>query len=210
MATVLQPQSVPDEQRLADRYGSVRALTEALCAPLVTEDYVVQSMDDVSPTKWHLAHTTWFFETFVLRPHAHGYREYDAAYPFLFNSYYVQAGERHCRAQRGYLSRPTVAQVFDYRRHVDAAVAALMQHADSAAQHAIAPLIEIGIHHEQQHQELMLTDIKHVFSVNPLRPAYAAAAAGTTPVDVAPLRWIEHDPGVHEVGHDGAGFAYDN
>jgi ergothioneine biosynthesis protein EgtB len=210
MATVLQPQSVPDEQRLADRYGSVRALTEALCAPLVTEDYVVQSMDDVSPTKWHLAHTTWFFETFVLRPHAHGYREYDAAYPFLFNSYYLQAGERHCRAQRGYLSRPTVAQVFDYRRHVDAAVAALMQHADSAAQHAIAPLIEIGIHHEQQHQELMLTDIKHVFSVNPLRPAYAAAAAGTTPVDVAPLRWIEHDPGVHEVGHDGAGFAYDN
>jgi ergothioneine biosynthesis protein EgtB len=191
---------------LAARYAAVRALTESLCEPLVTEDYVVQSMPDVSPTKWHLAHTSWFFETFILKPHLPHYREIDATYPFLFNSYYVQAGERHCRAQRGYISRPTVAEVFAYRAHVDAALHELL---GSAAAEQVAPLVEIGLHHEQQHQELLLTDIKHVFSVNPLRPVYRERQPDEPRV-AGPLEWVGFDGGVHEIGHDGDGFAYDN
>src|SRR5690606_21010714 len=135
-----------------------RRSTEALCDGLATEDYVVQSMDDASPTKWHLAHTSWFFETFVLRPHMEGYRPVDNAYAFLFNSYYVHAGERHCRAQRGYISRPTVAEVFSYRAHVDAAMEHLLSDLDDAHRAVIEPLVTIGLHHEQQHQELILTD----------------------------------------------------
>jgi formylglycine-generating enzyme required for sulfatase activity len=242
MATVLE-QGARQADGLADRYAAVRALSETLCEPLATEDYVVQSMPDVSPTKWHLAHTSWFFETFILKPHHAGYREIDAAYPFLFNSYYVQAGERHCRAQRGYISRPTVAQVFDYRHHVDAAMQELLQ---GPGAEDVAPLVEIGLNHEQQHQELMLTDIKHVFSVNPLRPAYRPGAGSDAAIPrpgagsdaglprtggasdealqgtgvvgaaalpgngVAPLRWIGFDGGLHEIGHDGSGFSYDN
>jgi ergothioneine biosynthesis protein EgtB len=189
----------------AERYRAVRGLSEALCKPLAVEDYVVQSMPDVSPTKWHLAHTSWFFETFILKPHQPGYREINPTYAYLFNSYYVQAGERHCRAQRGYISRPTVAEVFDYRRHVDEAMSALLEHDDPA----VAALVEIGLQHEQQHQELMLTDIKHVFSVNPLRPAYHAGASDERGA-VEPLTWIEHEGGLHEIGHQGDGFAYDN
>lgn len=206
MATLLQQQPAA---ALNQRLETVRSFTTSLCRPLATEDFVVQSMPDVSPTKWHLAHTTWFFETFILRPHLPGYREVNPVYAYLFNSYYVQAGERHCRDQRGYISRPTVAEVMDYRRHVDAALAALLDDADEARLAVVAPLIEIGIHHEQQHQELMLTDIKHVFSVNPLRPVY------TEQRDVPqqaprPLRWLDGPEGVHEVGHEGGGFAYDN
>jgi ergothioneine biosynthesis protein EgtB len=190
---------------LAVSYGRVRALTEKLCEPLVTEDYVVQSMPDVSPTKWHLAHTSWFFETFLLKPHLDGYREIDATYPFLFNSYYVQAGERHCRAQRGYISRPTVAEVFAYRHHVDEAMQRLL---GSSKAGDLAHLVEIGLNHEQQHQELMLTDIKHVFSVNPLRPVYQESAV---PATAAPaLSWEEFEGGIVEIGHDGHGFSYDN
>jgi ergothioneine biosynthesis protein EgtB len=204
MATVLQPRAGSDAS-LAARYTAVRSFTETLCTPLVTEDYVVQSMDDVSPTKWHLAHTTWFFETFILVPHATGYRVHHPDYAYLFNSYYVQAGERHCRAQRGYLSRPTVAEVFAYRAHVDEAMQRLLEADDPR----VAPLVEIGLHHEQQHQELMLTDIKHVFSVNPLRPSYGTASlpsGGAMP----PLRWVECANGVNVIGHDGPGFSYDN
>jgi ergothioneine biosynthesis protein EgtB len=166
-------------------------------------------MADVSPTKWHLAHTSWFFETFILRPHTEGYEEFDPAFAFLFNSYYVQAGERHCRAQRGYISRPRVAEVFAYRRHVDEAMARLLEEADPGRLAELAPLVELGLNHEQQHQELMLTDIKHVFSVNPLRPVYrerTATGAATAP----PLRWIRHEGGLQQIGHDGDGFAYDN
>jgi ergothioneine biosynthesis protein EgtB len=206
MGTVLE---AAGSTTLAERYTHVRRFSEALCEPLATEDYVVQSMEDVSPTKWHLAHTTWFFETFILRPHVHAYREFDPSFAFLFNSYYVQAGERHCRAQRGYISRPTVAEVFAYRRHVDAAMAQFLDGGDAGVAPEIEPLVEIGLNHEQQHQELMLTDIKHVFGVNPLRPAYrqeptrALAAA-------PPMGWVEFAGGVHRIGHDGAGFAYDN
>ena len=173
---------------LAARFADVRAFTERLCRGLATEDYVVQSSPDVSPTKWHLAHTTWFWETFVLTPHADGYALHDERYPFLFNSYYVQAGERHCRAQRGYLSRPTVAEVFAYRAHVDAAMAAFLDGFDEAGRPEIADVVEVGLHHEQQHQELMLTDLKHVFSVNPLRPVFAEREDRPSP-DPGPLGW---------------------
>jgi ergothioneine biosynthesis protein EgtB len=199
----------PSADLLISRYGEVRSQTEKLCVPLATEDYVVQSMPDVSPTKWHLAHTSWFFETFVLSPCLDGYAPLDPVYAYLFNSYYVQAGERHCRDQRGYISRPTVAEVFAYRRHVDGAMADLLGSGDEALIARVSPIVEIGLHHEQQHQELMLTDLKHVFSVNPLRPSYRQQALRplATP---APARWVGFDAGVHQIGHDGAGFAFDN
>ncbi len=194
---------------LSSRYTRIRRSTEALCDGLATEDYVVQSMDDVSPTKWHLAHTSWFFETFVLRPHLEGYRPVDNAYAFLFNSYYVHAGERHCRAQRGYISRPTVAEVFSYRAHVDAAMEHLLSDLDDARRAVIEPLVTIGLHHEQQHQELILTDIKHVFSVNPLRPVYRTAPAPAA-FSARPSNWIEYEGGLTWIGHEGDSFAFDN
>ena len=200
---------------LAERFRAVRALTESLCDGLETEDFVVQSMADVSPTKWHLAHTTWFWETFVLVPYAEGYALHDPRYPFLFNSYYVQAGPRHCRAQRGYLSRPTVADVFAYRAHVDAAMAAFLDTLDERERRDVAETVEIGLHHEQQHQELMLTDLKHVFAVNPLRPAYRERPADAAP-DPGPVRWRRFDAGVALIGATAEGdttrdrFHFDN
>jgi ergothioneine biosynthesis protein EgtB len=193
---------------LTARYDEVRAATEALCAPLVTEDFVVSSMPDVSPTKWHLAHTSWFFETFVLTPHLPSYRSIDARYAFLFNSYYVQAGERHCRAQRGLVTRPTVTQVFEYRAWVDEAMRRLMHDVAADASHPAWSLIEIGLHHEQQHQELMLTDIKHVFFTNPMRPAYRNAATAATPGAVQGWQVIEE--GLYDIGHAGDAFHFDN
>jgi ergothioneine biosynthesis protein EgtB len=195
---------------LVAAYRAVRSASERLCDPLVTEDYVVQSMPDVSPTKWHLAHTTWFFETFVLTPHAPGYVPFDPAFKFLFNSYYVTVGDRHCRQNRGQLSRPTVSEVYAYRRHVDGAMARLLADASPAMAETLRPLMDIGLNHEQQHQELMLTDLKHVFWVNPLRPAYRPAA--TSPVvEMAPLRWIKFGGGVRQIGWNGDdGFAFDN
>ncbi len=195
--------------RLATRYQAVRAQTEALCAPLETEDYVVSSMPDASPAKWHLAHTSWFFDTFVLAPFAPDYVERNPRYAFLFNSYYVQAGERHCRAQRGLVTRPTVREVFAYRQHVDQHMLALIDRIDGDPGHPARAIIELGIHHEQQHQELLLTDIKHVFWTNPLRPAYAPRPAG--PSASAPAsEWFAIAEGVYHIGHDGHGFAFDN
>jgi ergothioneine biosynthesis protein EgtB len=204
------PAAELEMQPLARRYPVVRRFTESLCEGLATEDYVVQSMPDVSPTKWHLAHTSWFFETFVLRPHLPDYRELNPRYAFLFNSYYVSAGERHCRDQRGYISRPTVAEVFAYRRHVDDAMAALVSRADAELYARLEPLITLGLNHEQQHQELMITDLKHVFGVNPLRPVFRPRV-GIGASDPAPdLAWVEFDGGLQTIGHDGIGFAYDN
>jgi ergothioneine biosynthesis protein EgtB len=194
---------------LLDRYRDVRDFTERLCEGLAVEDYVVQSMPDVSPTKWHLAHTSWFFETFILRPHLEGYRPLNETYAFLFNSYYVHAGERHCRAQRGYISRPTVEEVFAYRAHVDAAMESLLEGAAAATLETLTPLLTIGIHHEQQHQELLVTDIKHVFSVNPLRPVYRPGL-GAARGEAEPLRWIDFAGGLISIGHEGAGFSFDN
>ncbi|MEM1128136.1 MAG: ergothioneine biosynthesis protein EgtB [Bacteroidota bacterium] len=196
---------------LAERYDQVRAFTRRLAAPLAIEDYVIQTMEDVSPTKWHLAHTTWFFETFVLSPHLEGYRPCHPQYAYLFNSYYIQAGERHCRDRRGYLSRPTVEEVYAYRTYVDEHMQVLLNHPDEALQAVIAPLVEIGLHHEQQHQELLVTDIKHVLSVNPLRPVYRAdLTALGTPEEAPPLAWLSLAEGTYTVGHEGSGFHYDN
>jgi ergothioneine biosynthesis protein EgtB len=201
----------PDaEQRdlLQDRFAAVRARSLALTEGLSPEDQMVQSMADASPTKWHLAHTTWFFETFLLGPNVPDYRPFDADFGYLFNSYYEAVGARHARPRRGMLTRPSLDQVVAYRAHVDRAMPELMAAATPAGWLAIAPLIELGLNHEQQHQELMLTDLLHAFSCNPLRPAYrpyrpAPAAAP------APLAWLAVDEGLHEVGHDGKGFAFD-
>jgi ergothioneine biosynthesis protein EgtB len=189
---------------LLDRFRSVRRLTETLAAPLSPEDQTVQSMPDASPTKWHLAHTTWFFETFLLKPRLAGYRPFDPAYEYLFNSYYEAVGPRHPRPQRGMITRPGVDEVLAYRRHVTEAMAEMIESARGNA----GELIELGLHHEQQHQELILMDIKHALSLNPLFPAYAperpAAATG------APLRWLDFEGGLVEVGHAGEGFIFDN
>ncbi len=200
---------VSESPTMAQRYADIRGFSEQLTEGLAAEDMVVQSMPDVSPTKWHLAHTSWFFERFLLMPHLPGYRPLNETYLYLFNSYYQQAGERHCRDQRGYISRPTVAEVFAYRRHVDSAMLDLMAR-DVAHSDAVSSLITLGLHHEQQHQELMLTDIKHVFSVNPLRPVYRAGAPQPARSSLPRLSWTEFAGGVVEIGHDGDAFAYDN
>jgi ergothioneine biosynthesis protein EgtB len=196
-------------ESLRDRYVAVRTRTERLCDSLETEDYVVSSMPDVSPTKWHLAHTTWFFETFVLTPHAPSYAALDPRYAFLFNSYYVQAGERHCRAQRGLVTRPTVADVFAYRRHVDEEMLRLLESFDDA------DLIELGLNHEQQHQELLLSDIKHVFWTNPMRPSFQDPRLGPPPEwksarSPGTSDWTDVPEGVREIGHGGDSFSFDN
>jgi ergothioneine biosynthesis protein EgtB len=198
----------PDREQartsMAARYKAVRDRSLQLAAPLSPEDQLVQSMPDVSPTKWHLAHTTWFFETFLLKPRLAGYRVFDQAYDFLFNSYYEAVGPRHARAERGLISRPGSEEVRAYRAHVDEAMARLLE--SGAAD--VAELTELGLHHEQQHQELLLMDIKHVLSCNPLRPAYAPA--GPEAGAASPLGWIDLPGGLHEIGRQGAGFAFDN
>ena len=201
-------QSGVGEHAALARYQHVRATTERLCAPLATEDYVIQAMADASPTRWHLAHVTWFFETFVLRRYARGYRPLDDRYQHLFNSYYHGVGTPLVRAERGTLSRPTVAEVYAYRAHVDAAMAELIAGAGPDGDPAVVDLVELGLQHEQQHQELILTDIKFNLAANPLRPAYhdVDVPAGRA----APLSWIELDGGPGEIGHAGEGFAFDN
>ncbi|MGH6974100.1 MAG: ergothioneine biosynthesis protein EgtB [Stellaceae bacterium] len=191
------------------RFADCRARSEGLAAPLLPEDQVVQSMPDVSPTKWHLAHVTWFWETFLLVPHDAGYRVFDPAYNHLFNSYYEAVGPRHSRPARGLLSRPGVAEVARYRAHVTAAMERLIAAADAATFAAIAPLIELGIAHEEQHQELTLMDIKHVFAQSPLLPAYKSAVP--KPARAAPaLEWQSFVGGLVEVGDAESGFAFDN
>jgi ergothioneine biosynthesis protein EgtB len=193
---------------LADRYGAVRDLTETLASPLSPEDQTVQSMPDVSPTKWHRAHTTWFFETFLLTPGLAGYRERCPEYGYLFNSYYEAVGARHPRAARGVITRPGIEEVAAYRRHVDGAMADLVERLERRPEAGTLGLVELGVHHEQQHQELLLMDIKHVLSRNLMRPTYrdGAAAGGPAPAS----GWAEHHGGVVEIGHDGDGFAFDN
>ena len=155
---------------LEHRYHQVRQISEKICQPLAIEDYTIQSMPDVSPPKWHLAHTTWFFETFVLLPHLPGYTVFHPQFGYLFNSYYEAVGARHPRHQRGLLSRPTVAEVYRYRAHVDRAMTTLLSATPISAE--LTQLIILGLHHEQQHQELLLTDIKHILALNPLHPIY--------------------------------------
>ena len=193
----------------ASRYATVRSDSLRLAAPLSAEDQQVQSMPDVSPTKWHLAHVTWFFETFLLQPHLEGYSAFDPVFGYLFNSYYEAVGERHPRPQRGLLSRPALDHVMAYRAHVDAAMARVIAEAPAETWDRLEPLVELGLHHEQQHQELMLMDIKHVFWTNPLAPAYVP----TSPDPISPplpLEWLDFDGGLVEIGHDGQDFAFDN
>ncbi|HER33949.1 MAG TPA: ergothioneine biosynthesis protein EgtB, partial [Halothiobacillaceae bacterium] len=197
--------SVARPDRLAERYAEVRARSMALARPLSAEDQCVQSMPEVSPTKWHLAHTTWFFETFILCPGMSEYGIFRDAYNYLFNSYYEQVGPRHARPERGLLTRPSLGEVHAYRDHVDSAIQAFLD-ADPDAD-ALA-LIELGLHHEQQHQELMLTDIKHVLSCNPLYPAYHAPRPRERRCR-REATWIDHPGGLVEIGHHGAGFAFD-
>ena len=199
------------EKRLIDRFQSVREQTVNLCAPLQVEDFVVSTMTDVSPTKWHLAHTSWFFETFVLADHLPDYVSPNPRYAFLFNSYYVQAGERHCRAQRGLVTRPSVSEVFEYRDRVDDAMRRLCERIADDQDHPAWKIIELGIHHEQQHQELLLTDIKNVFWMNPLRPTYRLEKGdGRGEIRATVLTWRDFAAGVRHLGHTGTGFAFDN
>ena len=188
------------------QFRKVRADSVALAAPLSAEDQTLQSMPDASPTKWHLAHTSWFFETFLLEPHLPGYRRFHPMFGYLFNSYYDAVGARHPRPQRGMLSRPGVAEIAAYRAHVDAGMVRLF---DRRTRHGVAPLIQLGLHHKQQHQELILMDIKHALSLNPLQPAYRhrdSVSGAAAP----PMGWRSFAGGLHWVGHDGAGFAFDN
>jgi len=196
-------------ERLAVRYVAVRNFTEQLCAPLAVEDYVIQTMPDASPAKWHLAHTSWFFETFLLQPKLPGYRPFHPMFGYLFNSYYNAVGDRHCRPRRGLLSRPTVAEIYQYRAHVDRHLLELLDSGEGHRWQEIASILEIGLHHEQQHQELILTDIKTVFAANPLLPAYQEQALGRQPAP-PPVEWCTYPEGVSWIGHDGAGFAFDN
>ena len=201
MATLARPQPLP----LAERFVTVRSLSLALAAPLSDADATVQSMPDASPAKWHLAHTTWFFETFVLRDHAPGYRLHDERWPFLFNSYYEAEGRRHARDRRGIVTRPTLDEVRAYRAHVDAALVAALPSLPSEAQ----TLVELGCHHEQQHQELLVTDILHLFGENPLEPALYPPVRKQPVAMPGPIGWIEHAGGLVEIGHAGDGFAFD-
>jgi len=193
-------------------YATVRRHTEALAAPLSPEDQTVQTMADVSPTKWHRAHVTWFFETFVLGDHIEGYKPYADGYWTLFNSYYEAKGPRHPRPERGFITRPGAGEVGDYRSDIDKRMLEFLSGLDEAAIESLAPLMELGFHHEQQHQELLLMDIKHVMSCNPLRPA--AYASGEHHVrareDAGSRDWVVFEGGLSEVGAAGEGFTFDN
>ncbi len=204
-------QNSDKHKELIESYKKVRQFTHTLAEPLEIEDYVVQSMPDVSPTKWHLAHTSWFFESFVLSKALNEYKSPNSQYAYLFNSYYVQAGERHYRPKRGLISRPTVEQTYSYRNHVDESMLQFMENADSNEWKEFGPVIEIGIHHEQQHQELIVTDIKHVLSENPLHPRYIDKKNnGKSPQGPKELKWIAIDGGLYDIGNQGGVFGYDN
>jgi ergothioneine biosynthesis protein EgtB len=199
--------AIATASRVADRYAAVRSATVALAAPLSPEDCALQSMPDASPVKWHLAHTTWFLETFVLERFVPGYRPFHPHFRVLYNSYYVAVGARHPRPERGLISRPSLADVLAYREHVDARIGPVLADAEHDAE--LAALITLGLEHEQQHQELILTDLKHLFSCNPLQPAYQphwpfACASAEAP------RWIDLAGGLVQAGHEADGFCFDN
>ncbi|OOG56021.1 ergothioneine biosynthesis protein EgtB [Polaromonas sp. C04] len=201
-------------EALARRFAQVRAHSLALAEPLSAEDQCIQSMPDASPTKWHLAHSSWFFEAVVLCAHVPDYRPFDERFFYLFNSYYEALGPRHPRPLRGLLTRPPLAQVLAYRAHVDAAVQSFITRGGESMWQQALPLLMLGLQHEQQHQELMLTDILHALSCNPMLPAYAqpaqASALRLAPTAVPPLRWLAGPAGTVQIGHGGGGFAFDN
>ncbi|HEX8642582.1 MAG TPA: ergothioneine biosynthesis protein EgtB [Allosphingosinicella sp.] len=195
-----------EAQDPAGRYRGVRALSLAIAAPLSDADATIQPMPDASPAKWHLAHTSWFFETFVLRDHVAGYSPFDARWSYLFNSYYEGEGERHARDRRGMLSRPSLDEILAWRAHVDGALAAALPELPAPAR----ALVELGLHHEQQHQELMLMDVLAVFAANPLLPALFEPGPCAAQGEARPMGWIQGREGIVQVGDQGAGFAFDN
>jgi ergothioneine biosynthesis protein EgtB len=208
---------------LLARFHQIRDFTDALCANLEPEDFVVQSMPDVSPTKWHLAHTTWFFETFILKKFVSGYRAEVPEYAYLFNSYYNAAGDMHRRDLRGLISRPTVREARRYRSSIDMHIDNLLSDADENVIEKIEPILILGMHHEQQHQELLVTDIKHVFAQNPLYPVFREGKARPEPARrdqgaptstdgsaIRPCQFLDFEEATIEIGHDGPGFSYDN
>ncbi len=211
-APTLSDPDIPDHSlrsRMTEAFRAVRDETERRAAPLSPEDQLVQSTPDASPAKWHRAHTTWFFEQFLLGAHAPGYRVHNPDYAFLFNSYYVGAGPRHTRAHRGHLTRPGAEAVTAYRRHVDAAVLSFFAQAGEGELRELAPLVEVGLNHEQQHQELMVTDILHAFAQNPIPPAYDPSWR-CPDIERSEDAWVTLTEGIHGIGHAGASFHFDN
>ncbi|HVQ56880.1 MAG TPA: ergothioneine biosynthesis protein EgtB [Pyrinomonadaceae bacterium] len=200
------PQRV-GEQGLSQFYSSVRTYTEKLCEPLEIEDYIPQPIVDVSPVKWNIAHTTWFFEEMILKKFVPGYQPFDPSFGFLFNSYYNSIGDRTPRDHRGDLSRPTVSRVFEYRKYVDDRMHSLLSEPTSDE---VRELVILGLNHEQQHQELLLTDLKYTFSLNPLFPVYRENYAPIEIVDGASHVFVEVEAGMFEIGYDGDGFCFDN
>jgi ergothioneine biosynthesis protein EgtB len=208
-AALLKEASIsPDRARWIEAFRRVRGETERRAAPLSAEDQAIQSMPDASPAKWHRAHTTWFFETFLIQPHDPGYKVFDQRFGYLFNSYYVAAGPRHARPKRGLITRPDAGEVAAYRAHVDAAVEALIAEASAAALPEILRILEIGLNHEEQHQELLLTDILHAFAQNPTAPAYDAN--WRAPRATANGGYVELPEGIHTIGHQTDGYCFDN
>jgi ergothioneine biosynthesis protein EgtB len=195
---------------LLARYHEVRRFTERLCEGLQPEDCVVQSMPDVSPTKWHLAHTSWFFETFILKVWMPEYQPEIPEYAYLFNSYYNAAGSMHRRDLRGLISRPTLAETFRFRRSIDEQIEELLGRADDELLAEMEPVFTIGLHHEQQHQELLVTDIKHVFAQNPLHPVYRQREKRVEPRRIGPMTFVDFEETILEIGYGGRGFSYDN
>jgi ergothioneine biosynthesis protein EgtB len=198
-----------DRQHLLEQYQQVRDFSKTLCSPLAVEDYVIQSMPDCSPTKWHLAHVSWFFETFLLKPFAADYVSPNPGYAYLYNSYYNAVGDRYPRPERGHISRPTVEETYRYRAHVDEHVLDLVEVAAEHDLERIAPIVTLGLNHEQQHQELILTDLKNMLSRNPLHPIYAERSPNPA-VDVPPVKWVSFTEGINWIGHEGTDFAFDN
>jgi ergothioneine biosynthesis protein EgtB len=195
---------------LIAHYQAVRQMTERLARPLSPEDCQIQSMPDASPVKWHLAHTTWFFETFVLAPNALRFEPFHPSFGYLFNSYYNAVGDRLARPRRGLITRPDLSFVYEYRASIDRSMAAFLESAGDELAAEIAAVVELGINHEQQHQELILTDIKHALAHNPVRPAYQMDAGAAKASDPRPMAWSARAGGIQWIGHDGDHFAFDN
>ena len=197
-----------DPAEMVGRYQRIRRRTEELCAPLEPDDYMLQAMPDASPAKWHLGHVSWFFETFLLRPRLDGYKATEDMYQFLFNSYYNGAGPQWYRPARGQLSRPTVPEVYDFRAHINGSMVELVESTSPDELEVLGSLMTLGLNHEQQHQELLVTDLKYNLSVNPLRPAYHETPPATG--EQTDMEWVGYEGGIHHIGHDREGFAFDN
>ncbi|MDX1592559.1 MAG: DinB family protein, partial [Balneolaceae bacterium] len=197
------------KSELLSRYKTIRSFTETLTESLETEDFVIQAVEETSPVKWHLAHTSWFFEAFILKKAMQGYESLHPQYDYIFNSYYVQTSDPHCRDKRGNLSRPTVKQVFEFREFINENMQKFINGLNEEDFKEWEPVIEIGLNHEQQHQELLLTDLKFLLAQNPLYPIFLERKRDKAP-DAGLLTWTQFDEGIYEVGHSGGSFGYDN